>query len=120
MGSTPAPKPFAKTCRKDHGPKRINYADSEYRRWLVRLRQRHLQREADQERKSKFHCCQVIRRHRITSSARSRIDRGMVMPSALAVFKLIASKILEGRSSGRSPALAPLGAFWSRPDLPTA
>ena len=45
--------------------------------------------------------------HRITSSARSRIDSGIVMPSALAVLRLTTSSNLVGCSIGRSPGLAP-------------
>src|SRR5262249_44678948 len=44
----------------------------------------------------------------ITSSARPSTDGGMVRPSALAVLRLIASSNLLGRSTGNSPALAPL------------
>jgi hypothetical protein len=39
--------------------------------------------------------------HRITSSARSRIDSGMVMPSALAVLKLTTSSNNLGSSGDR-------------------
>src|SRR5262249_33876413 len=39
---------------------------------------------------------------RITSSARSRIDSGIVMPSALAVFRLTTSSNLVGCSIGKS------------------
>jgi len=46
--------------------------------------------------------------HSITSSARRRIDSGIVMPSALAVRRLITSSNLEGRSTGSSPGFAPL------------
>jgi hypothetical protein len=38
----------------------------------------------------------------ITSSARSRIDSGIVMPSALAVLRLTTSSNLVGCSIGRS------------------
>src|SRR5437773_11873158 len=44
----------------------------------------------------------------ITSSARWSSDGGIVRPSALAVLRLIASSNLLGRSTGNSPALAPL------------
>jgi hypothetical protein len=43
----------------------------------------------------------------ITSSARSQIKGGMVMPSALAVFILMTNSNFVGSSSGRSPGLAP-------------
>jgi hypothetical protein len=46
--------------------------------------------------------------HSMTSSARARIDCGTVRPSALAVFRLIASSNLVGCSIGRSAGLAPL------------
>jgi hypothetical protein len=45
--------------------------------------------------------------HWITSSARSKSDFGMVMPSAAAVLTLITSSNLVGRSIDRSPGLAP-------------
>ena len=45
--------------------------------------------------------------HRITSSARSRIDSGMVIPRALAVLRLTTSSNWVGCSIGRSPGLAP-------------
>jgi hypothetical protein len=45
--------------------------------------------------------------HRITSSALSRIDCGMVMPSALAVLILTSRSNFVGCSIGRSPGLAP-------------
>src|SRR5262249_21776778 len=45
---------------------------------------------------------------RITSSARSRIESGIVMPSALAVFRLTINSNLVGCSMGRSPGFAPL------------
>jgi hypothetical protein len=44
----------------------------------------------------------------ITSSARESSDRGMVMPSPFAVFKLTTSSNTRGCSIGRSPAFAPL------------
>jgi hypothetical protein len=47
------------------------------------------------------------RYHRITSSARSKIDSGMVRPRALAVLRLTTSSNLVGCSIGRSPGLAP-------------
>ena len=45
--------------------------------------------------------------HSITSSARIKIDCGMVRPRAFAVFRLITNSNLVGRSTGRSPGLAP-------------
>jgi hypothetical protein len=48
------------------------------------------------------------RRHSITSSARNRIEYGIVSPSALAVFRLTTSSNLVGCSIGRSAGLAPL------------
>ena len=44
----------------------------------------------------------------ITLSARSRMDRGTVMPRAFAVFRLITSSNRVGCSTGRSAGLAPL------------
>ena len=44
----------------------------------------------------------------ITLSARTKIDCGIVRPSALAVFMLITSSNLVGSSTGRSPGFAPL------------
>src|SRR5437016_5810470 len=41
--------------------------------------------------------------HSITLSARRRIDCGILMPSAFAVFMLITSSNLVGCSTGRSP-----------------
>ncbi len=46
--------------------------------------------------------------HSITSSARPRIEGGIVRPSALAVLRLITSWYLEACSTGRSAGLAPL------------
>ena len=48
------------------------------------------------------------RPHSITSSARSRIDWGMVRPSAFAVLRLITSSNLVGCSTGRSAGFVPL------------
>ena len=45
--------------------------------------------------------------HSITSSARARIDGGIVRPSALAVLRLITSSNLVGCSTGKSAGLAP-------------
>jgi hypothetical protein len=45
--------------------------------------------------------------HRITSSARSRIDSGIAMPSAFAVLRLTTSSYCVGCSIGRSAGLAP-------------
>jgi hypothetical protein len=44
----------------------------------------------------------------MTSSARARIDGGIVSPSALAVFRLITSSKVVGFWTGRSAGLAPL------------
>src|SRR6266571_5013032 len=46
--------------------------------------------------------------HSITLSARTSIDRGILIPSAFAVFMLITSSNLVGCSIGRSPGFAPL------------
>jgi hypothetical protein len=50
----------------------------------------------------------IATRHRITSSACSMIDSGIVMPSARAVLRLTTSSNLVGCSIGKSPGLAPL------------
>jgi hypothetical protein len=49
--------------------------------------------------------------HSMTSSARARIEGGMVRPSALAVFKLMTSSKLVGCWTGRSAGSAPLRIF---------
>ncbi len=49
-----------------------------------------------------------IFRYSITSSARIRIDCGIVMPIALAVLRFTMSSNLVGRSTGRLAGLAPL------------
>src|SRR3954452_12067093 len=49
--------------------------------------------------------------HSITSSARARSDCGTVMPSLLAVFRLMTSSNLVGCSTGRSAGLAPFRIF---------
>src|SRR5436853_2755736 len=46
--------------------------------------------------------------HWVTSSARSNSDCGIVIPSALAVLRLITSSNLVGCSTGSSPGFAPL------------
>ena len=46
--------------------------------------------------------------HRMTSSARSSSEEGIVTPIAFAVFMLMANSILVGRSTGMSAGLAPL------------
>ena len=48
------------------------------------------------------------RGYSITSSARTRKDSGIVMPSAFAVLRLITSSNLVGFCTGRSPGLSPL------------
>ena len=50
----------------------------------------------------------ATRSHSITLSARTRMDCGILMPSAFAVFMLITSSNLVGCSIGSSPGLAPL------------
>src|SRR6516225_11280607 len=60
--------------------------------------------EADQ----KSHAKQPASSHSITSSARARIEGGMVRPSALAVFRLTTSSNVVGCWTGRSAGLAPL------------
>src|SRR5262249_27331009 len=49
--------------------------------------------------------------HSMTSSARARIDGGIVRPSALAVFRLTTSSKVVGCWTGRSAGLAPLRIF---------
>ena len=46
--------------------------------------------------------------HSITWSARARIEGGIVIPSALAIFRSTIRSILVGRWMGRSEGLAPL------------
>src|SRR5262249_25281267 len=46
--------------------------------------------------------------HSMTSSARARIDGGIVSPSDRAVLRLTTSSNLVGRSTGRSAGFAPL------------
>ncbi len=46
--------------------------------------------------------------HRMTSSARSNTDCGIMRPSALAVLRLITSSNLVGCSTGSSAGFAPL------------
>ena len=46
--------------------------------------------------------------HSMTSSARSRIGRGTIRPSALAVLRLMTSSKVVGCSTDRSAAFAPL------------
>ena len=50
----------------------------------------------------------ISRHHSITSSAVESSDCGIVMPSALAVFRLIASSYLVGACTGRSDGFSPL------------
>jgi hypothetical protein len=45
--------------------------------------------------------------HSMTSSARARIDGGIVRPSVFAVFRLITSSNFVGCSTGRSAGFAP-------------
>jgi putative zinc finger/helix-turn-helix YgiT family protein len=47
------------------------------------------------------------RAYSITSSARSRINGGIVRPSALAVLRLSTTSNLEGRCAGRSAGFEP-------------
>src|SRR6516162_5591181 len=49
--------------------------------------------------------------HSMTSSARARIDGGIVRPSASAVLRLITSSNVVGCWTGRSAGLAPLRIF---------
>src|SRR5262249_36104962 len=49
--------------------------------------------------------------HSITASARSRDGFGIVMPSALAVLRLITRSNLVGCSTGRSASFAPRRIF---------
>jgi hypothetical protein len=52
--------------------------------------------------------CNKVWVYSITSSARNRIDCGMVTPSAFAVFRLITSSNFVGCRTGMSAGLAPL------------
>ena len=49
--------------------------------------------------------------HSITSSARTMMEGGMVMPSALAVFRLIISSIFMSCCTGSSDGFSPLRIF---------
>jgi hypothetical protein len=49
----------------------------------------------------------IIRTHLITSSARNKIDCGIAIPSAFAVFMFTTRSNFVGCSTGRSPAFAP-------------
>src|SRR5262249_53204443 len=79
-------------------------ADHRHRRLLRARRERQHGRRATERRDevAAFHG------HSITSSARVISDGGKSRPSALAVLRLIASSILLGNSTGKSPGLAPL------------
>lgn len=60
-----------------------------------------------------FQCANAIemrgsQTHRMTSSARNRIESGIVMPSAFAVFRLTTSVNVVGCSIGKSAGFAPL------------
>src|SRR5215471_4041676 len=52
-------------------------------------------------------CSAADRSYSITSSARNRNGEGIVRPSVLAVFKLIANSYLVGSCIGSSPGFAP-------------
>jgi hypothetical protein len=54
------------------------------------------------------------RAHRMTSSARKRTDCGMVIPSALAVFKLTRSLRVARCSTGRSLGCAPFSSLSTK------
>jgi len=50
---------------------------------------------------------QQLRPYSITSSARARIEGGIVIPSVLAIFRSTVRSILVGSWTGRSEGLAP-------------
>src|SRR5262249_16297255 len=55
--------------------------------------------------------------HSITSSASSRNGSGIVSPIDFAVLRLTTSSNCVGRSIGRSPGLAPLSIWSTRPAI---
>src|SRR6516162_9829095 len=55
----------------------------------------------------------------MTSSARARIDGGIVRPSAFAVLRLTTSSNVVGCSTGRSAGFAPLRILSTEIGLPT-
>ena len=56
-------------------------------------------------------CQSLAAPYSITSSARDRIDGGMVRPSAFAVLRLMTNSNVVGCTTGRSAGLAPLRIF---------
>jgi hypothetical protein len=54
------------------------------------------------------HVSRAGRSHWMVSSARARTDGGIVSPSVFAVLRLTTRSNFVGRSTGRSPGLAPL------------
>src|SRR6516225_3211274 len=61
----------------------------------------------DDEPDQQSHAEEPASSHSMISSARARIDGGIVSPSALAVFRLMTSSNLVGCWTGRSAGLAP-------------
>src|SRR5262249_36480250 len=57
----------------------------------------------------------AARHHSITSSARSRIAVGNVIPKPFAVFRLMTSSNFVGNSAGTSAGLAPRSTLATRP-----
>src|SRR5262249_36563154 len=72
-----------------------------HRRLLCARRERPHSRRAANERD------ELASFHSITSSARTRIVSGMVIPRAFAVLRFTTSSNLAGRSMGRSAGLVP-------------
>src|SRR5262245_53953639 len=63
--------------------------------------------ERPRDRRAAEQSDELASRHSITSSARNRRVGEIVMPSALAVFRLTASSNFDGCSIGRSAGFAP-------------
>src|SRR5215470_12292512 len=75
--------------------------DHRHRRLLRAARERPTSSRAAEKRD------EVAALHSITSSARSNIDVGILMPIALAVWRFTASSNVVGCSTGKSAGLAP-------------
>src|SRR5262249_12997554 len=84
------------------GDMRYQCAYAPYSVRLLRAR-----RERPCERRSAQQGDELAALHSITSSARSRIDDGSVIPISFAVFKFATSWNRVGRSAGNSATFAP-------------
>jgi len=96
-------QPLAEGGQAAGKPLRSRIEISDQRHRLLRARvARHCNRSTAKEGQ------EFAASHSITSSARARIEGGMVSPSAFAVFRLITISNFVGCSIGRSPGFAPL------------